>query len=546
MPPEPSSHDGRQGDGSKGWIRVTASRHIVRVGLLMATAAILLGWVISHTQATFADGLRYIHRAERIERDGVWTNLASGIDHPLHPLAIAATHRLLGGHDPDSWQRAALTLSFACGVFLIVPVYLLTLELLGERSAWMACVLVMVNPIIGYIVVNVLSECTFLVPWMFGLWCAVRFLRDGRFIWLPPAVALSAAAYLTRPEGMLLAIALVLTLLVIPMLKSTHIHWPRWWAAMGFLMGGLLLLAGPYVALKGGLGTKPGIARVLGLAPGADALALEREKPVPEGQTTFERYATSGIRAIKAFRGAVTPPLFPFAILGILVAWWIPDRARSWLFLSIMLVASWAALTRLHAIAGYCTIRHGLVPGLILTLAAAHGTTWLMGKISLPGRFLGLGQERFRPGPAVWALLIGLGIVVPNLRALGPLNPGPFEVYEQAGTWIAEHARNGEQILDLTDWTVFFSKRPGYVFADVYSAPADPTTRWVVVRKPHIDGHWHYSKVIRELIGDRRPVAVLPASADPRQVQIRVYDRLAPDTAIAGALGARRPEQASR
>ncbi len=526
---------------------MTTSRHLIRVCLLMAAAALSLGWVLSHTQATFADGLRYIHRAERIERDGVWPNLATGIDHPLHPLAIAAVHRLLGGHDPASWQQAALVLSFACGVFLVVPVYLLTLELLGERAAWMACVLVIVNPIVGYIVVNVLSECTFLIPWTFGLWCALRFLREGRFVWLPPAVALSAAAYLTRPEGMLLAAALILTLLVIPFQKSTRIHWPRWRAAMGFLLGGVLILAGPYIALKGGLGTKPGIARVLGLAPGSDDLALEREKPIAEGQTMFERYSNSGIRALKAFRGAVTPPLFPFAIIGIVAAWWIPDRARSWLFLSIILFASWAALTRLHAIAGYCTIRHGLVPGLILTLAAAHGITWLMSRMSLPGRFLGLGQERYRPGPAVWALLIAVGIVVPNLRALGPRNPGPFEVYEEAGAWIREHAKSGEQVLDLTDWSVFFSKRPGYVFADVYSAPGDPATRWVVVRKPHVDGRWHYSKVVRELIGGRQPVAVLPAAADPRQVQIRVYDRLAPAAAVAAAPpDARQPEQATR
>ena len=55
---------------------------------------------------------------------------------------------------------------------------------------------------------------------------------------------------------------------------------------------------------------------------------------------------------------------------------------------------------------------------------------------------------------------------------------------------------------------------------------ADPATRWIVVRQPHVDGHWYYSGVIRELIGGREPVEV-PARASGNQVQILIYDRLA-------------------
>ncbi len=509
----------------------------------MAGAALFLAWVLRHSEASFADGLRYIHRAERMERDGLWSGFSRGIDHPLHPFMIVMTHRLLGGSGPESWQFAALALSFSCAVVLVIPIYLLTLELLGEHPAWMASVLVILNPILGYIVVNVLSECTFLIPWTFGLWCALRFLREGSFFWLPAATVLSGLAYLTRPEGMLLPLALAVTLLVLPLLRSTRVHWPRWWAAVGFLFGGLILVAGPYIALKGGIGTKPGIARVLGLADKPDALALEREKTIPPGQTTLQTYEIAAVRAFKVFRGAVTPPLFPFAIVGVIAAWWIPNRTRAWLFLSIMLAASWIALTRLHAIAGYCTVRHGLVPGILLTLAAAHGTTWLMGKISLPGRWFGLGSARFRPGPAVWAVVIAIFIATPNIRSLGSLNPGPFAAYREAGEWIAQHTDPGEQVLDLTDWSTFFSTRSAYVFADVYRAPSDPKTRWVVVRRPHIEGHWQYSQVVRNMIGDREPVALLPVSADRRQVQIRIYDRLAPSAAVADGP---RPNQVAR
>jgi 4-amino-4-deoxy-L-arabinose transferase-like glycosyltransferase len=508
---------------------VDRSQHALRVGLLVASAGILLGWVVWHSEASFADGLRYIHRAERIQADHFRGSLVSGVDHPLHPLGIALVHNLIGGADPASWQLAALLLCFASAVLLVVPVYLLTLELYGDQAAWMAGVLVAVNPIIGYVVVNVLSESTFLFWWTFGLWGSVRFLREGRFAWLPLALGFGALAYLTRPEGMLLPAALLATLGLLPILRATRINWPRWWQAMAFLVAGLVFLVGPYVAFKGGLATKPGIGRVLGLAPGSQPLALERERPLAEGQTALDTYRIATVRMAKVFRAAVTPPLFPFALLGLALAATHKSRIRAWLFLTIVLCASAFALVRLHATGGYCTVRHGLVPGMLLTLAAAHGITWLMSKVWIPGRWLGLANERLRPGPAVWFALVLLLVVVPNLRPLGPLKAGPFSVYREAGRWLAQNTSNeGGLVLDLTDWSLYFSSRPGYLFANVYEAPRNSATRWIVARKPHIEGHWHYSKVLRDLIGDRQPVALVPRNSDPKHVQIRIYDLRAP------------------
>jgi 4-amino-4-deoxy-L-arabinose transferase-like glycosyltransferase len=510
---------------------VTTLQHAARTGLLMGVATALLGWALRHTETSFADGLRYIHQAEKIEAGSY--ALGRGIDHPLHPLLIASVHHLLGGAGPASWQRAALVLCFASAVLLVIPVYLLARELFGDQTAWLACVLVVVNPIVGYIVVNILSESTFLLWWSFGLWASVRFLREGRFLWLPVASGLGALAYLTRPEGMLLPVALCATLLILPLLRVTRINWPRWWAALGFLLGGLVLLAGPYIAIKGGLGTKPGIARVLGLAARSQPLALEREKPLQPDQSELQTYELASTRMLKVLRAAVTPPLFPFAVLGLVLAAWRANRARAGLFLAIVLMASAVALVRLHATGGYCTVRHGLVPGVILTIASAFAITWLLNKVSIPGRWLGLAHERLRPGPAVWTVLVTVLVVLPYLRSLGPLNPGPFAVYHAAGRWLAAHTQTGDQVLDLTDWSLFFSERPGYIFANVYDAPTDPNTRWIVVRKPHVDGHWNYSEVIRKLLAGREPVELIPQGATRDQVQIRIYDRQSPPHQVA-------------
>ena len=62
-----------------------------------------------------------------------------------------------------------------------------------------------------------------------------------------------------------------------------------------------------------------------------------------------------------------------------------PARARMWLFFGVFLLASAVGLVRLHATGGYCTARHGMVPGMLLLLAAAHGLTRLMARASIPG-----------------------------------------------------------------------------------------------------------------------------------------------------------------
>src|SRR5262249_52825630 len=89
------------------------------------------------------------------------------------------------------------------------------------------------------------------------------------------------------------------------------------------------------------------------------------------------------------------------------------------------------------------------------------------------------------------------------------------------------HASPHDRVLDLTDWSLYFSQHPGYAFARVYDAPVDPAVRWIVVREPHVVGHWHYSMVIRDLIGGHEPVALVPPRPHPHHVQVRIYDRLA-------------------
>jgi hypothetical protein len=224
----------------------------------------------------------------------------------------------------------------------------------------------------------------------------------------------------------------------------------------------------------------------------------------------------------------VSPGLYPFALLGLVMAAMARVRANERLCLGIILAASAVALVRLHVTAGYSTGRHGLVPGVILTLAAANAITRLTRRIPLPRRWLGSLAQRSGLRVTLTSSLIVLSVLIAQLRALGPPNNGPFGVpfgvYHETARWIRAHTRPGDQVLDLNDWPLYLSARPGRTFAHVYQAASDPGLRWLLVRSPHVDGRGHYNQVIRKLIAGRTPVALVPPAAGPREVQIRIYD----------------------
>jgi 4-amino-4-deoxy-L-arabinose transferase-like glycosyltransferase len=514
----------------------------------MAATVGLFAWLNYHTEVTFADGLRSIQQAQAIDR-GAWTEgVIRSMDHPLHPLAVAAVHRAIGGAGPVSWQRAAQVASILAAVLLVIPVYLLTLEIFGPSTAWLGCVLAIANPVLAHVVTNVLSESTFVLFWAWGLWAAVRFLREGTFVWLPLTIGFGALAYLARPEGMLLPLALVATLFVLPLHRTIRIYWPRWWAAVAFLVVGSLCLVGPYMAAKGGVGTRPAIARLIGTEPPAPALAFERERPLPPDQTTFQTYVLAVRRVVRAFQGAVGTPLLALGVLGLLVARPWTVRARIWLFLGIILGLSILALIRLHVTGGYCTARHALVPALLCWLAAAHGLAWLIRSIAIDGRWLGLAEGRFRPGPAPWGMALAALVAMPLLPFTTKV-PGSFSSYRDAGQWLAQVTdRNSGKVLDMTDWSLFFSDHPGFNLKDIHTAAGDPNTRWIVARYAHLRGHWVYSRMLQDLVRGREPAILFPAERKPGQLQIRVYDLWAPpgggSPAVAG--GSSSPEELTR
>jgi hypothetical protein len=524
---------------------MTRLQHFVRVIALMAVAAGLLTGIAGRTEVIFADGIRYIEQARKISHGALSDGLLRSTDHPGYPLAIAAMHAVLGGEDAMSWQRAAQAAAVLSGVLLAIPLYLVALDLFGARHAWLCCLLVYLAPVPDRIMADAMSESTFLHLWTWGFYGALRFLREGRFAWLPMMAGFGVLAYLTRPEGLLLPAAMVATLVLVPFLSQTRLSRARWAAAIGFLVVAPLSVVGPYVAVKGGLGTKPALARVLGTAPNAASDAVDRARPLDPKQTL----AWSYFLAVKGTAGAIAEvisiPLLPLVVLGLLTRRQIEGRARHRLFLGIMLLLALLALVRLHATSGYCTSRHAMLLGLLLIPMAAAGVDWILDRLGMwKSQPLVLEASRSRPAVFTCAAAAYLAWTAPAL--LRPLNDEAVG-YRLAGDWLARpaNAPAASKVVDGPGWSLFYGQKSGYMFANLGEAAADPMARFVVVRDAHLLGPWGYCKVFRDLVRDRLPVAQFPARPTKTQSHVYIFDRSSP-RATTAELAERAPWSAIR
>lgn len=507
---------------------MTTAQHLRRLVGLIVVAAGLLGWLAFHTEVLFADGLRYVHHAQKIEAGDLAGGLFRSIDHPAYPLAIAAARPIVGGGSgPLAWQHAAQAASILAALLLVIPLYLIAVELVGPRSAWLAVGLAYLAPVPSHVFADVLSESTFLLFWCWGLWGAIKFLKHGGFGWLAPAIGGAVLAYLTRPEGLLLPAALIATLALMPLLKSTRLNWPRWWAAVGVLVVAPAIVAGPYAWSKGGLGSKPAIARILGTMPKAPPDAVERGRIADPDQSVARTYAAAAKETFEAVRDAATIPVLALAVVGLAFSWKDPEPVpRVRLFVAIVFGATLFALVRLHATSGYCTPRHTLSISLLIFPFAASGFLRLMDRVVIPGRWVGLGEETLRPGPAVWFALLGGIVLWSGTATFTPLNSG-FKGYRGAGQFVAESVAADSKVVDYSGFALFYGgDHPGYTFRQIADLERERgEVRWVVARDSHLKGPWGYSKLLRELTDGLEPVRTFPETPEPGVAQVLIFDR---------------------
>lgn len=413
---------------------------------LLGLAFRLYQW--SHTPVMFNDGPRFLVQAQQFA-SGAWEAALSDPYHPLYALATAAA-RLLGGMDgvgPAEWERAAVAVSIGAGTASILVLYVFLKSAFGATPAWIGAVLLALNPYSVEFSADVQSEglfqLAFLLAVAFG-WSALKGARASLAGW---AGVMAALAYLTRPEGLGVAVG-------VGLVGAFQLLRRKWTFGVGVAWGlalavGVVATMAPYmvwlrvdngywtVSQKKSVTALTGAVRdirarpSLGLAPGAEVplspevasiryrwrykAAEEREaKGIPEPVEGLPM----GAAVAKVFlttQSALRPEIVVFALLGLALARGRPGL-RGQLMIGVLAVYGlvlWGLATNY----GYLSRRHVLAPATLLLGYAALAVP-VVGRVFLDGiaRLRGRGAATPRPVLATaLALTLVLGIAVGKL-----------------------------------------------------------------------------------------------------------------------------------
>ena len=394
-----------------------APRHEGALLAALATLAFVLRFARwERAVVLFNDGPVFLALAER-SAEGAFDVLLQHPFHPLYPLAIAAMHAL-GAPFGLGFETAGALVSALAGSAAVLAIYALVRAAFGAREALVAAALLATQAAAIHVGGNVQSESLYLALFLGSAAALWRATSDGRPLAGLTAGALSGLAYLTRPEG--LGLALVGIALLGWRAIRGQVPWARA-VRTGVAIGlGAAVFAAPYIAalsIRSGeltltrkksvgwiVGTE-GHAGSGGLAtgqPGMEAPKLVAEAPAPstpepapasEGTAgaappardpldslvappwTARAAPAALVDLVRDGVSAIRPELLPLVLLGLFLLRRRPSKRGG--FFAALCGAYGLLLFALAVNVGYVSERH-LLPVLLLLLGyGAVGTLWL-------------------------------------------------------------------------------------------------------------------------------------------------------------------------
>lgn len=241
------------------------------VALLVASLA-LHGWIVSHTFVTARDAIGFARLALNLgspataplppRPDGkppTFIDVLRAAEHPPgYPVTVLsvsyAVRPVYPAPLPEAMLLSCRLATAVAGVLLVIPTYLLGRSLFGRFPAFAATLLFQVLPVPAHVTSDGLSEGLYLLCATTALGFGVRGVRHRSTLNFLLCGMAAGAAYLVRPEGLMIVLAVGAVVAGLGILR----RWPRDVAAgrLAALGVGVLIVATPYMVLIGKLTNK--------------------------------------------------------------------------------------------------------------------------------------------------------------------------------------------------------------------------------------------------------------------------------------------------
>ena len=493
---------------------------VTLVMLLIVLAGGIRAWLITHTEVAARDSIGFIRYAAELEQMP-WTKVLShSHQHPGYPILIMAVswpiRQFAGGTTPQIMQLSAQIAGGLAGILLTIPMYFLGKELLDRKTGFWGAALFQCLPVSARVLSDGLSESTFLLFTCSSLLFAAQAARSGSYQRFALCGFLAGLAYLVRPEGGLIVVAVLVALIGLQFSKE----WRRPWTkavGLGTCMAVAAAMTGsPFVWATGSITVKPTPRIMIGSSPleaprdidpsaqrlpGSEKDGDVADAPRPLFASLFAIYASPKLKdhrlwAFQAIGTEVAKGYQYFALVPVVVGVWIfRGRIRSvpgaWV-IAALCGLHFVVLWRLAVVMGYLSDRHVLLLVLCGAFPAA-GAVAFLGQY-LTGLLLKTDNSSGRFSWLTLSLLLLLTCfgLPQTFRSLHSNRAG----HHAAGLWLAANANSADEVSDPFCWANYYA---GRIFME--NGKTEPATGYRPVNYfvvEHAD-HEHYRlNVFRE------------------------------------------------
>lgn len=224
-------------------------------------------WLVANTSVTARDSIGFARYALNLGGgpDDAPRSLYQLLRDEKHPPGYPFVVRLASllvrptytAPLPDQMLRSAQVASAAAAVLLVFPTYRLGRVLFGRGAGFWTALVLQLLPVVARATSDGLSDGPFLLCVAWAVVLAVDGVRTGAGLWFVGCGAAAAAAYLIRPEGLAVPVAVGLTGLGL----VTTRRWPLpHLVAVGTTLAvGFAPVAGPYMLVIRGVTNKPAL-----------------------------------------------------------------------------------------------------------------------------------------------------------------------------------------------------------------------------------------------------------------------------------------------
>jgi hypothetical protein len=520
------------------------------IGLVLLAVSLRV-WLLCHTEVAARDSIGYIRYALALENRPWAEVLRSSQQHPGYPLMLLAAswpvRHFMGGITPVSMQISAQIANSVGGILLVVPMFLIGRLLWNRRVGFWAAALYQCLPASARILSDGLSEGWFLFFSLTALYLALVALRRHSWHAFALCGAVSGLAYLTRPEGALVAAA---ALLVLAGLQLSP--WRRpWRAAMSCaaaLVAGAALVGGPYALTIGSMTIKPTGQILLGEAAlwgQSRPATTEQMNSVPTDSVSHARqrrfgspvllastwglYAPTGLdsrlgwglRAVatEVVRGCQYIAWLP-ALLGL---WWFQRSLvrlpGAWVVLALCTLQT-LVLWRLAVVMGYVSERHVQILVLCCAFPAVAALLemgdWVVHRFGRRGTGSAYRFAWLSYAPVL--IFAGFGLPA-TLKTLHAERAG----HRAAGLWLAEHSFAWDRLTDPYCWAHYYAGRVFTEGTEPIVPPDHRRNHYVVLDPTHEHGRLPNAEEAKILASWGALVYHWPPASPPEQARILVY-----------------------